>query len=134
MSHGGNDKSMFDMDDTLSSSGSMGSMQVFRKAPTTGRPAQVVFAYNNWKASDSAAEFGIGNFSQHFHAGTQTFDYMDSRNLEKMNASAYRVKRIELWTKSAGPEVKTTTDFPIPYSWIEAYVPGIARRAGGRDV
>ncbi len=36
---------MFDWDDTLSSSGSMGSMQVFRKAPTTGRPA----LSNDWQ-------------------------------------------------------------------------------------
>jgi len=126
VSHGGNDKSMFDWNDTLGSSGTMGSMQVFRIAPPSGRSAQVVFAYNNWQSSSSAAEFGIGNFAQHFWGGMQTLDYTYTKGLEKMNASAYRVKRIEIWTKSAGPEVTTTTDFPVPYSWIEAYVPGIA--------
>ena len=79
-------------------------MQIHRIAPPTGLNGQVLFAYNNWQSSSSAAEFGIGNFSQHFHAGTQTFDYTDTKNLEKMNASAYRVKTIEIWTKAAAEE------------------------------
>ena len=36
-----------------------------------------------------------------------------------MNASAYSVKRIEIWTK----EKATDTDFPTPYSWIDTYFP-----------
>ena len=93
-----------DWNDTLGSSGAYGSMQIHRIAPPTGLNGQVLFAYNNWQSSSSAAEFGIGNFSQHFHAGTQTFDYTDTKNLEKMNASAYRVKTIEIWTKAAAEE------------------------------
>ena len=94
--------SAYGWNDTLGTSGDYGCMQIHRVVSTSSAPGgQVLFAYNNWKAADSAAEFGIGNFSQHFHAGTQTFDYMDTRNLEKMNASAYRVKRIEIWTKEA---------------------------------
>jgi hypothetical protein len=43
-----------------------------------------------------------------------------------MNAAAYSVKRIEIWTKAAGGEKSTTTTgFPVPYSWIEACFPGI---------
>ena len=95
---------MFDWDDTLSASGSMGSMQLFRKAPSTGRPAQVLFAYNNWRSSTSEAEFGIGNFAQHFWGGAQTLDYTYTKGLPQMNASAYSVKRIEIWTKTAEPE------------------------------
>ena len=36
-----------------------------------------------------------------------------------MNASAYSVKRIEIWTK----EKATDTDYPTPYSWIDMYFP-----------
>ena len=110
---------MFDWDDTLLSSGSMGSMQVFRKAPATGRPAQVLFAYNNWRSSTSEAEFGIGNFAQHFWGGPQTLDYTYTKGLAKMNASAYSVKRIEIWTKGK----VTDTDYPTPYAWIDMYFP-----------
>ncbi len=113
------DYTMFDWDDTLSASGSMGSMQVFRKAPTTGRPAQVLFAYNNWRSSTSEAEFGIGNFAQHFWGGPQTLDYTYTKGLAKMNASAYSVKRIEIWTKGK----VTDTDYPTPYAWIDMYFP-----------
>ena len=42
-----------------------------------------------------------------------------------MNASAYSVKRIEIWTKAAGEKTTTTTGFPVPYSWVEACFPGI---------
>ena len=101
VSHGGNDKSMFDWNDTLGESGTMGSMQVFRLAPPSGRPAQALFAYNNWQSDSTAAEFGVGNFAQHFWGGAQTLDYTYTKGLEKMNASAYRVKRIEIWTKEA---------------------------------
>ncbi len=101
VSHGGNDKSMFDWNDALGESGSMGSMQVFRTSPPSGRSAQVLFAYNNWQSDSTAAEFGIGNFAQHFWGGAQTLDYTYTKGLEKMNASAYRVKRIEIWTKEA---------------------------------
>ena len=97
--HGGSGKTMFDWNDTLGSSGSTGCMQVFRMAPPSGRPAQVIFAYNNWQSDSTAAEFGIGNFAQHFWGGAQTLDYTYTKGLEKMNASAYRVKRIEIWTK-----------------------------------
>ncbi|MBQ8126648.1 MAG: C10 family peptidase [Kiritimatiellae bacterium] len=99
--HGGG--AMFDWNDTLGSSGTMGSMQVFRIAPPSGRPAQVLFAYNNWQSSSTAAEFGIGNFAQHFWGGAQTLDYTNTKDLEKMNAAAYRVKRIEIWTKRSEP-------------------------------
>ena len=124
-----------DWNDTLSTSGSYGCMQVHRIAPGAAadgiaRGGQVLFAYNNWQSSSSAAEFGIGNFSSHFYRGAndaQTLDYTYTANATKMNASAYSVKRIEIWTKAAGGEkATTTTDFPVPYSWIEAYVPGIA--------
>ena len=108
--HGGSGKTMLDWNDTLSESGSYGCMQVFRKAPTTrdNRPAQLLFAYNNWNDSDvKKAEFGIGNFAQHFWGGAQTLDYTNTKDMEKMNAGAYSVKRIEIWTKEGtyeGPD------------------------------
>ena len=131
-----------DWNDTLSESGSYSCMQVHRvfspaKAAPDGitRGGQVLFAYNNWQSSSSAAEFGIGNFSSHFYRGAndaQTLDYTYTANATKMNASAYSVKRIEIWTKAAGgdePEEKTiSTDggvYPVPFSWIEACFPGI---------
>jgi lysophospholipase L1-like esterase len=119
----------FDWNDTLSESGSYGCMQVHRvfspaKAAADGitRGGQVLFAYNNWQSSSSTAEFGIGNFSSHFYRGendAQTLDYTYTANATKMNASAYSVKRIEIWTK----EKATDTDFPTPYSWIDMYFP-----------
>ena len=120
--HGGNGYSMFDWNDTLGLSGTMGSMQVFRLAPPSGRPAQVLFAYNNWQSDSTAAEFGVGNFAQHFWGGAQTLDYTYTKGLEKMNASAYRVKRIEIWTKekaTSGAE----GEYSVPYSWINMYFP-----------
>ena len=120
--HGGSGKTMLDWNDTLSGSGSYGCMQVFRKAPTTrdNRPAQLLFAYNNWNDSDvKKAEFGIGNFAQHFWGGAQTLDYTNTKDMEKMNAGAYSVKRIEIWTR----EKMTDTDYPTPYAWIDMYFP-----------
>ena len=125
-----------DWNDTLYESGSYSCMQVHRvfspaKAAADGitRGGQVLFAYNNWQSSSSTAEFGIGNFSSHFYRGAsdaQTLDYTYTANAPKINASAYSVKRIEIWTKAAGDEkTTTTTDFPVPYSWIEACFPGI---------
>ena len=117
-------------------SGTNACMQVHRvfspaKAAADGitRGGQVLFAYNNWQSSSSTAEFGIGNFSSHFYRGAndaQTLDYTYTANAAKMNASAYSVKRIEIWTKSAdGEKTTATTDFPVPYSWIEECFPGI---------
>ncbi len=116
--------SAYGWNDTLGTSGDYGCMQIHRVVSTSSAPGgQVLFAYNNWKAADSAAEFGIGNFSQHFHAGTQTFDYMDTRNLEKMNASAYRVKRIEIWTKEAN--VRRIAVAEGETATVDDYQPGV---------
>lgn len=100
--------SCYDWNDTLYTSGTYGCMQVHRvfspakpAADGVSRGGQVLFAYNNWQSSSTTAEFGIGNFSQHFHRGTQTFDYTYTSSLSKMNADAYSVKRIEIWTKGA---------------------------------
>ena len=100
-----------DWNDTLSTSGSYGCMQVHRvfspaksAADGVARGGQVLFAYNNWQSSSSTAEFGIGNFSSHFYRGAndaQTLDYTYTANASKMNAAAYSVKRIEIWTKVA---------------------------------
>ena len=87
----------------------------------------MLFAYNNWRSGSSEAEFGIGNFSQHFYGGTKTFDYSETKNIETMNAGAYSVKRIEIWTKGVNdePEEKTTSTengaYPVPYSWFSIY-------------
>jgi len=122
--HGGG--SYLDWNDTLNDKGETeGCMQVFRTTSvTSGRPAQVLFAYNNWNQNSTEAEFGIGNFSQHFWGGDATLDYTHTRGTEanaftNLNASAYSVKRIEIWTK----EKATDTDYPTPYSWIDMYFP-----------
>ena len=97
-----NGSNQMDWNDTPKATGTYGTMQVFRKAPPSGRPAQTIFGFNNWRSANSnPAEFGIGNFSQHFGSGNsyQTFDYYDTRTLAKMNADAYTVKTIEVWTK-----------------------------------
>ena len=119
-----------DWNDTLNTSGNYSCMQVHRIAPPSGRGGQVLFAFNNWNGFDSnPPEFGIGNFSQHFYTANAdpcTLDYTFTRTFEKMNAAAYSVKRIEIWTKAAeGEKATSTTDYPVPYSWIEACIPGI---------
>lgn len=109
-----------DWSDTLSESGSYSCMQVHRvfspaKAAADGitRGGQVLFAYNNWQSSSSTAEFGIGNFSSHFYRGAsdaQTLDYTYTANAPKMNADAYSVKRIEIWTKVKTGEITWKLD------------------------
>ncbi|MBQ4439620.1 MAG: hypothetical protein II909_00575, partial [Kiritimatiellae bacterium] len=100
-----------DWNDALSESGTYGCMQVHRifspaKSAADGvtRGGEVLFAYNNWQSDSTAAEFGIGNFSSHFYRGAsdaQTLDYTYTANATQMNAAAYRVKRIEIWTKAS---------------------------------
>ena len=93
---------VYDWNDTLNTSGSYACMQVHRVAPSSGRGGQVLFAFNNWRTSSYEAEFGIGNFSSHYFRGAndpQTIDYTYTYGSEKMNAAAYSVKRIEIWTK-----------------------------------
>lgn len=93
---------VYDWNDTLNTSGSYACMQVHRVAPSSGRGGQVLFAFNNWRTSSYEAEFGIGNFSSHYFRGAndpQTIDYTYTYSSEKMNAAAYSVKRIEIWTK-----------------------------------
>ena len=125
----------FDWNDTLSQSGSYGCMQVFRVMNPSSRNLyerpQLMFAFNNFQSANSnPADFGIGNFAQHFNCNNayHTEDWTGvGGTLAKMSPSAYSVKTIEIWTKAAaGEKTTTTTDFPVPYSWIEAYVPGIA--------
>ena len=110
--------SVYDWNDALSEeanvdSGTNACMQVFRMAPgvPSGRGAQTLFAYNNWRSSTLGAEFGIGNFSSHYYGGAneaQTIDYTKTRSAVKMNAEAYTVKRIEIWTNPN--KVGITTD------------------------
>ena len=125
----------YDWNDTLSESGSYGCMQVFRVMNPSSRDLyerpQLMFAFNNFQSENgNPADFGIGNFAQHFN-GSNAYHTEDwtgvGGTLAKMAPDAYSVKTIEIWTKAAsGEKTTTTTDFPVPYSWIEAYVPGIA--------
>ena len=125
----------FDWNDTLSTSGSYGCMQVFRVMNPSSRNLyerpQLMFAFNNFQSANSnPADFGIGNFAQHFNCNNSyhTEDWTGvGGTLAKMAPSAYSVKTIEIWTKAAaGEKTTTTTDFPVPYSWIEACFPSIA--------
>lgn len=90
--------SSFDWNDTFDEN-AYGSMQVHRIAPPSGRAGQVLFAFNGWNQSSTEAEFGIGNFAQHFYGGgTQSIDYTKTASMSTMNAAAYSVKTIEIWT------------------------------------
>lgn len=115
----GANANQMDWNDTVASSGQFAAMQVFRIAPPSGRPAQTIFAFNNWRgftesAYTPAAEFGIGNFAQHFWSGSiQTLDYIYTYRSEKMNANAYTVKKIEIWTK---PVYEATVDADSNFS------------------
>ena len=125
----------YDWNDTLSQSGSYGCMQVFRVMNPSSRDLyerpQLMFAFNNFQSANSnPADFGIGNFAQHFN-GSNAYHTEDwtgvGGTLAKMAPDAYSVKTIEIWTKAAaGEKTTTTTEFPVPYSWIEACFPGIA--------
>ena len=125
----------YDWNDTLSESGFYGCMQVFRVMNPSSRDLyerpQLMFAFNNFQSENgNPADFGIGNFAQHFN-GSNAYHTEDwtgvGGTLAKMAPDAYSVKTIEIWTKAAsGEKTTTTTDFPVPFSWIEAYVPGIA--------
>jgi len=122
-------KHPFDWNDTLSESGSYGCMQVFRVMNPSSkvlyeRP-QLMFAFNNFQSQNSnPADFGIGNFAQHFNCNNSyhTEDWTGvGGTLAKMAPDQYSVKTIEIWTK----EKATDTDFPTPYSWIDMYFPGL---------
>ena len=101
----------FDWNDTLSESGSYGCMQVFRVMNPSSknlyeRP-QLMFAFNNFQSANSnSADFGIGNFAQHFNCNNayHTEDWTGvGGTLAKMAPDAYSVKTIEIWTKAATP-------------------------------
>jgi lysophospholipase L1-like esterase len=120
-------KHPFDWNDTLSESGSYGCMQVFRVMNPSSkvlyeRP-QLMFAFNNFQSQNSnPADFGIGNFAQHFNCNNSyhTEDWTGvGGTLAKMAPDQYSVKTIEIWTK----EKATDTDYPTPYSWIDMYFP-----------
>ena len=120
-------KHPFDWNDTLSESGSYGCMQVFRVMNPSSkvlyeRP-QLMFAFNNFQSQNSnPADFGIGNFAQHFNCNNSyhTEDWTGvGGTLAKMAPDQYSVKTIEIWTK----EKATNTDYPTPYSWIDMYFP-----------
>jgi hypothetical protein len=84
-----------------------------------------MFAFNNFQSQNSnPADFGIGNFAQHFNCNNSyhTEDWTGvGGTLAKMAPDQYSVKTIEIWTK----EKATDTDFPTPYSWIDMYFPGL---------
>ncbi|MBP5791894.1 MAG: SGNH/GDSL hydrolase family protein, partial [Kiritimatiellae bacterium] len=127
----------FDWNDTLSESGSYGCMQVFRVMSPSSRDLyerpQLMFAFNNFQSQNSnPADFGIGNFAQHFNCNN-SYHVEDwtgvSSILAKMTPDQYSVKTIEIWTK----EKATDTDFPTPYSWIDMYFPELVSGWGSTD-
>ena len=63
--------------------------------------------------------------------GTHKVDFTYSHRSGYVSGETVRIKRVALASAAAGAEETTTTDFPVPYSWIETYVPGIA---GQEDV
>ncbi len=94
-----------DWNDTESTSSNYGSFQIHRildDGEFFSNPAEVVFAFNKWsKGSSCTNEVGIGNFAQHT-AGT-SIDYTgtDAAIMTNMNACAYEVINLEIWTKPA---------------------------------
>ena len=63
--------------------------------------------------------------------GTHKVDFTYSHRSGYVSGETVRIKSVALASAAAGAEETTTTDFPVPYSWIETYVPGIA---GQEDV
>ena len=105
--------SQFDWNDTTGS-GSYGSFQIhriFSNGEYFDCPAEVVFAFNHWSAeSGNINEVGIGNFAQQV---SKTIDYTltgqadntadaipDGVTYSTMNAKAYDVISLEIWTKA----------------------------------
>ena len=110
------EKAFLGWDDTLTTSGGYACMQVHRLFPnyTAMRSqAQVLFAYNNWGTLNMSgnAEIGIGNFSQHATTaregqkteGKGSTDYTFTGKLDGIDAGAYEVMRLEIWTKLSRP-------------------------------
>ena len=117
----------YDWADTLGDTGSYGCMQVFRvKSPSTvappGRP-QTLFAFNNFRSANSSpADFGIGNFAQHFNCDNSrhSADWTGvGGTLAKMAPDAYRVKTIEIWTKPVATIPETFSQTEITQSNVK---------------
>lgn len=111
----------YDWNDTLLNDyGSFACMQVHRIAPSSGRAAQVLFAYNNWRSAiDYPAELGIGNLSQHFFkvsGKNKSTDWTATSLSSTLNTSKYNVKRIEIWAK---PEYTATMSATGNFSGLE---------------
>lgn len=111
----------YDWNDTLLNNyGSFACMQVHRIAPSSGRAAQVLFAYNNWRSAiDYPAELGIGNLSQHFFKVSgkkKSTDWTATSLSSTLNTSKYNVKRIEIWAK---PEYTATMSATGNFSGLE---------------
>lgn len=101
--------SQFDWNDQEGSE-SYGSFQIhriFSNGEYFDCPAEVVFAFNHWSAaSGNINEVGIGNFAQQVD---KTIDYTltgqadntaDGITYSTMNAKAYDVISLEIWTKA----------------------------------
>ncbi|MEG1480625.1 MAG: GDSL-type esterase/lipase family protein, partial [Kiritimatiellia bacterium] len=101
---------VYDWNDTLNADGEHGCMQVMQILPGDAyAKAEVLFALNRFTASGTAnnVEIGIGSFSTHLKnngtALSATLDYtnMTSSGIESLMASAYTVRKLEIWVVPA---------------------------------
>ena len=132
----------FDWNDTLSVSGSYGCMQVFRVMSPSSKKLferpQLMFAFNNFQsANGNPADFGIGNFAQHFDCNNSRHvaDWTGvGATLAKMAPDQYSVKTIEIWTKEAHVVPGTATEIAMEQGNVELDASGDWAAIGARPI
>ena len=105
----------FDWNDTMSESGATGygCFQIFRKAPSSGLPAEALFVMNRWgdKHTDNIG-IGFGTLANNKRFdGNVTLDRTHltgtSYPVAHFNGGAYSTMRIEFWAQYTPPASRT---------------------------
>ena len=108
----------FDWNDTFTSTAyGYGAMQVYRLHSGEGEefdlPASTLFGYSHWALSNADIdEILLGDLSLHrpynaFSLGYATLNGIFTTTYPTFNASAWSVKNIEVWVRSAEEEIRT---------------------------
>ncbi len=100
-------KYKYDWNDVRDTSGTYGSMQVHRILPAGSRqPAQVLFAFNAWRAATGDRCLGLGTFA--YHDSSFDWTHVYDANSKTLSSAAYEVGRIEIWTIGMNDLPQTT--------------------------
>lgn len=97
-----------DWNDAMGTTGSYSCMQIHRKLPAGSyQSAEVLFAFNRFRFENDTlpVELGIGSFGSHLNnaGGGNSYaidwTFVSASGLEKMLATAYTIRRLEIWVK-----------------------------------